>query len=140
MDEIYLWSLPSRWRDGGERGDECAILYRVSAQSRAFEEALLSAGVPYRVYGGMRFYERAEIKDALLPAPRYEPNDDAAFERVVNVPPRGIGARSVDIIRARARDDASAMWLRAVLCDRWFHDVESRNAVRGFIDLIDHRG
>ncbi len=140
MDEAhFVVATIARWRDGGERGDECAILYRVSAQSRAFEEALLSAGVPYRVYGGMRFYERAEIKDALsylrLVMNRY---DDAAFERVVNVPPRGIGARSVDIIRARARDDASAMWPSAV-ANVTDGSMTSRaaNAVRGFIELID---
>ena len=83
---------------------EIAILYRSNAQSRVFEEAFLSARVPYRVYGGLRFFERAEIKDALaylrLIANRH---DDASFERVVNLPTRGIGAKSLDVLRERAR-------------------------------------
>ncbi len=76
-----------QWIDGGESRDGVAILYRVSAQSRALEEALLAASMPYRVHGGLRFYERAEIRDALaylrLLANR---DDDGAFERVVNMP------------------------------------------------------
>src|SRR5690606_5468112 len=92
-------------RDGGSHG-EVAILYRSNAQSRAFEEALLSEQVPYRVYGGQRFFERAEIKDTLaylrLVANR---SDDAAFERAVNTPARGIGQRTLDEVRQRARAD-----------------------------------
>ena len=83
------------------------MLYRSNAQSRVFEEAFLSARVPYRVYGGLRFFERAEIKDALaylrLMANR---RDDASFERVVNLPPRGIGAKSLDVVRQIARGPA----------------------------------
>ncbi|MFZ1905504.1 MAG: UvrD-helicase domain-containing protein, partial [Steroidobacteraceae bacterium] len=90
---------------------EVAILYRSNAQSRVFEETFLSARVPYRVYGGLRFFERAEIKDALsylrLIANR---RDDAAFERVVNLPPRGIGAKSLDVLRERARSAGSTLW------------------------------
>ncbi len=96
--------------EGGKRS-EIAILYRSNAQSRAFEEAFLSARMPYRVYGGLRFFERAEIKDALaylrLLANR---NDDASFERVVNLPTRGIGARSLDIIREQAKGAGSSLW------------------------------
>ncbi len=77
------------WQDNGGALAECAILYRSNAQSRVLEEALLQASMPYRIYGGMRFFERQEIKDALsylrLIANR---NDDAAFERVVNTPTR----------------------------------------------------
>ncbi|MEG3158836.1 UvrD-helicase domain-containing protein, partial [Lysobacter zhanggongensis] len=94
-------------RDGGSHG-EVAILYRSNAQSRAFEEALLSEQVPYRVYGGQRFFERAEIKDTLaylrLVANRA---DDAAFERAVNTPTRGIGERTLDEVRRRARADGA---------------------------------
>ncbi|MGL4693232.1 MAG: UvrD-helicase domain-containing protein, partial [Stenotrophomonas maltophilia] len=98
MDEArYVVERARQWvRDGGSYGD-VAVLYRSNAQSRAFEEALLSEQVPYRVYGGMRFFERAEIKDALaylrLMTNR---NDDAAFERAVNTPTRGIGDRTLD--------------------------------------------
>src|SRR5438477_505377 len=95
---------------GGSRR-EIAILYRSNAQSRVFEEAFLSARVPYRVYGGLRFFERAEIKDALaylrLLANR---RDDASFERVVNLPPRGVGAKSLEALRERARADGSSLW------------------------------
>jgi DNA helicase-2/ATP-dependent DNA helicase PcrA len=86
-----------QWIAGGGLRRECAILYRSNAQSRVFEEALIQARIPYRVYGGLRFFERAEIKDALaylrLIANR---DDDASFERVVNLPVRGIGARTLD--------------------------------------------
>ena len=92
------------WTQRGGLRREIAILYRSNAQSRTFEEALISARLPYRVYGGLRFFERAEIKDALaylrLIANR---DDDASFERIVNLPVRGIGARSVDLLREAAR-------------------------------------
>src|SRR4029077_16468960 len=95
---------------------EIAILYRSNAQSRVFEEAFLSARVPYRVYGGLRFFERAEIKDALaylrLIANR---RDDASFERVVNLPPRGLGAKSLDVLRAQAKGAGSSLWEAAAV-------------------------
>ena len=98
-------------RDDGFARSDVAILYRSNAQSRSFEEALLSRGIPYRVYGGLRFFERAEIKDALaylrLLANRH---DDAAFERVVNNPPRGIGAKTIDNIRIAAREQGRSLW------------------------------
>jgi DNA helicase-2/ATP-dependent DNA helicase PcrA len=102
---IAEWS-----RQGGARS-EVAVLYRSNAQSRAFEESFLSARIPYRVYGGLRFYERAEIKDALaylrLISNR---NDDPSFERVVNLPVRGIGARSLEVLREHSRRDGISMW------------------------------
>ena len=95
---------------GGRRA-EAAILYRSNAQSRVFEEALIQAAVPYRVYGGLRFFERQEIKDALaylrLMANR---NDDPAFERSVNTPPRGIGDRTVQLVRDMARELNVTLW------------------------------
>jgi DNA helicase-2/ATP-dependent DNA helicase PcrA len=102
------------WTQRGGLRREAAILYRSNAQSRTFEEALISARVPYRVYGGLRFFERAEIKDALaylrLIANR---DDDASFERIVNLPPRGIGARTVDALREAARAAGSSLWVAA---------------------------
>src|SRR5215469_15891225 len=90
---------------------EIAILYRSNAQSRVFEEAFLSARVPYRVYGGLRFFERKEIKDALaylrLLANRA---DDASFERVVNLPARGVGAKSLEVLRTLARERGTSFW------------------------------
>jgi DNA helicase-2/ATP-dependent DNA helicase PcrA len=98
----------------GNRRSDAAILYRSNAQSRVFEEALLAAGMPYRVYGGQRFFERAEIKDALaylrLIANR---DDDPSFERVVNTPTRGVGARTMDVVREHARRAGVSLWRAA---------------------------
>jgi len=89
--------------DGLER-KEIAVLYRSNAQSRVIESALFNAAVPYRVYGGLRFFERAEIKHALAYLRLLEnPNDDTSFMRVVNFPPRGIGARSIEVLQDAAR-------------------------------------
>lgn len=104
-------------KDAAEAGRSCddfAILYRVSAQSRLFEEGLMQAGIPYRVYGGMRFYERAEIKDALayVRLARFQ-DDDASFERIVNTPTRGIGQRTLAELRDQARRDQCSLWRAA---------------------------
>jgi DNA helicase-2/ATP-dependent DNA helicase PcrA len=89
--------------DGFER-KEIALLYRSNAQSRVMETALFNAGFPYRVYGGLRFFERAEVKHALAYLRLMEnPNDDTSFLRVVNFPPRGIGARSIEQLQDVAR-------------------------------------
>ncbi len=122
---------------GRSRG-EVAILYRSNAQSRLFEEALIQAAIPYRVYGGLRFFERAEIKDALaylrLVA---SPADDAAFERAVNMPPRGIGPRTLDAVRAHARDFGCSLWRAAEeLIDGGAMTTRAANALGGFLDLI----
>ena len=103
------------WAEQGGARREVAVLYRSNAQSRVFEEAFLNARLPYKVYGGLRFFERAEIKDALaylrLTASR---NDDTSFERVVNLPTRGIGAKTVDGLRDAARAGGSSLWDAAV--------------------------
>ncbi len=118
---------------------DCAILYRSNAQSRNFEEQLIQRELPYRVYGGQRFFERAEIKDALaylrLSANRH---DDAAFERAVNTPTRGIGERTLDALRRRARDGNISMW-EASLNELVSGELAGRakNAVRAFLLLID---
>ena len=99
------------WVSQGNRRDQSAILYRSNAQSRVFEEQLLSTGMPYRVYGGLRFFERAEIKDALaylrLISNRHS---DPAYERIVNLPTRGIGNKTLQIIRERTRLKQISMW------------------------------
>ena len=118
---------------------DCAILYRSNAQSRNFEEQLTQRNIPYRVYGGQRFFERAEIKDALaylrLTANRH---DDASFERAVNTPPRGIGDRTLDVLRRRARTERTSMW-EAALAELAGSELAGRakNAVKGFLALID---
>ena len=140
MDEAaYVIDRIAQWvRDGGSHGD-AAILYRSNAQSRAFEEELLRRQLPYRVYGGMRFFERAEIKDALaylrLLANR---DDDAAFERAVNTPPRGIGERTLDELRRTARAHAESLWRAAQrLVQQSTLAARARNALAGFAALID---
>ncbi len=101
----------------GVRLDDIALLYRANAQSRVLEHALFSAGLSYRVYGGQRFFERKEIKDALaylrLMA---NSNDDGAFQRIVNVPPRGIGARTLEQLAAVARQQVISLWSAAQRC------------------------
>jgi len=89
---------------GGIARSEIALLYRSNAQSRVLESALFNAGVPYRVYGGLRFFERAEVKHALAYMRLLEnANDDTSFLRVVNFPTRGIGARAVELLQDAAR-------------------------------------
>ena len=96
-------------RDGTER-KEIALLYRSNAQSRVMETALFNAGLPYRVYGGLRFFERAEIKHALAYLRLLEnPNDDTSFMRVVNFPPRGIGARSLEQLQDVAKSSGCSL-------------------------------
>ncbi|MBB5359290.1 DNA helicase-2/ATP-dependent DNA helicase PcrA [Rhodanobacter sp. ANJX3] len=119
---------------------DCAILYRSNAQSRNFEEQLIQRDIPYRVYGGQRFFERAEVKDALaylrLTANRH---DDAAFERAVNTPPRGIGDRTLDALRKRARTDNTSMWETALTELAGASELAGRakNAVKAFLAMID---
>ncbi|MEE8118909.1 MAG: DNA helicase II [Gammaproteobacteria bacterium] len=101
-----------QWFDetGGKRAD-CAVLYRSNAQSRVFEEVLINHKIPYRVYGGLRFFERQEIKDALAYLRLLENhNDDPSFDRVVNFPTRGIGARTLEQVRQLAREENCSLW------------------------------
>ncbi|MFP4494703.1 MAG: DNA helicase II [Halochromatium sp.] len=125
-------------QEEGLARSDCAILYRTTAQSRLFEEALIQAGLPYRVYGGQRFFERAEIKDALAYLRLIgNPADDTAFERVVNLPPRGIGARTVDLLRTQARADGSTLWQSAqAAVSQALLPARATGALRSFIDLI----
>jgi DNA helicase II / ATP-dependent DNA helicase PcrA len=91
--------------------DEMALLYRSNAQSRVLEHALFGAGIPYRVYGGMRFFERAEVKHALAYLRLIAaPEDDGAFLRIVNFPPRGIGARTLEQLQDTARTRDTTLW------------------------------
>jgi len=123
----------------GNRRSEVAVLYRSNAQSRVFEEGLLAAGIPYRVYGGLRFFERAEIKDALaylrLIANR---DDDPSFERVVNVPPRGIGARTIELVRAEARAAGTSLWRAAAsVIAAGSLPKRANESLWGFLKLIE---
>ena len=128
-----------RFVDAGHARAECAILYRSNAQSRVFEEALLSARMPYRVYGGLRFYERQEIKDALAYLKLVENrNDDASFDRVVNTPTRGIGAKTLDEIRDEAKREGWSLWQSAKsLLQRKALPARAASALEGFLRLIE---
>ena len=125
------------WLANGHARADVAVLYRSNAQSRVLEEALLRAAIPYRVYGGQRFYERLEIRNALaylrLLGNR---DDDAAFERVVNTPPRGIGTATLDLLRERARSAGISLW-RAASAVLSHLPARARNALAVFIELIE---
>lgn len=128
-----------QWVERGGRRRDVAILYRSNAQSRLFEETLIGMAIPYRIYGGLRFFERAEIKDALaylrLVANR---DDDPSFERVVNTPPRGVGERTVELLRETARARGGSLWQTALqLLAGGGLSGRAGNAVRGFLSLIE---
>jgi len=126
------------WVSHGGARREVAVLYRSNAQSRVFEEAFLNARMPYRVYGGLRFFERAEIKDALaylrLVASRA---DDTSFERVVNTPVRGVGAKTMDTVRDVARNGATSLWTAALQCVQGILPQRAALALQAFMALID---
>lgn len=125
------------WMQHGGQRRECAILYRSNAQSRVFEEAMITARMPYRVYGGLRFFERAEIKDALAYLRLiFNRADDASFERVVNLPTRGIGAKTVDTLRDYARANACPMWNAAGACIAEL-GPKSGTSLHAFLALIE---
>jgi len=130
----------NRIRDWASRGGnrrDTAILYRSNAQSRVFEEYLLAARIPYRVYGGLRFFERQEIKDALaylrLIANR---DDDASFERVVNLPTRGIGARTLEVLRAYAKAHSVSLWQSAAPCAEEL-GARASGCLQAFLALVE---
>ncbi|TOB32551.1 DNA helicase II [Vibrio parahaemolyticus] len=139
LDEArFAVNKVKEWQDKGGALNDAAMLYRNNAQSRVLEEALIQAGLPYRIYGGMRFFERQEIKDALaymrLMANR---NDDAAFERVVNTPTRGLGDKTLETIRRAARDRGCTMWEASVaMLDEQVLAGRAAGALGRFIELI----
>ncbi|MEM9530808.1 MAG: DNA helicase II [Pseudomonadota bacterium] len=135
----FVVSRIEQWLEEGRDANEVALLYRSNAQSRLFEELLVNNRIPYRVYGGLRFFERAEIKDVLaylrLLASR---DDDTAFDRVVNVPARGIGERTVACVREAARDRGCSLWRAAqVLIVEEGIGGRAAGALGRFLELID---
>jgi DNA helicase-2/ATP-dependent DNA helicase PcrA len=139
MDEArFIVGRINDWHDMGGDLSKCAILYRSNAQSRVLEEALLHKGLAYRIYGGLRFFDRQEIKDAMSYMRLINnKDDDAAFERVVNTPPRGIGGRTLDILRSTARQQELTLWQTCVRAiEEKLLSGRAANAVNGFLDLI----
>lgn len=128
------------WQAQGGRRADIAVLYRSNAQSRILEAALVEAGIPYRVHGGLRFFDRAEIKDALAYLRLViHQNDDAAFERIVNTPPRGIGERTLSLLREQARQQGLSLWQAALeLIAKQHLSPRSASALRKFHLLIEH--
>ncbi|WFS18661.1 DNA helicase II [Pseudomonas sp. 905_Psudmo1] len=126
-------------RKDGLKRSEIAILYRSNAQSRVLEEALLREKIPYRIYGGQRFFERAEIKNAMAYLRLLDGRgNDAALERIINVPARGIGEKTIETIREYARAHDVHMWeaIRLMLTVKAL-PARASGALAGFIELID---
>lgn len=127
------------WIQQGNSYDDIAILYRSNAQSRILEDAMLQKNIPYRIYGGLRFFERAEVKDTLAYL-RLMTNrdDDTSFERVVNQPARGLGEKSVDLIRTQARQEQTSLWQAAnKMVVEQLLPPRAKTAMAGFLHLIN---
>ena len=132
-------TIESALKTGLARSD-IAILYRSNAQSRVLEEALLRERIPYRIYGGQRFFERAEIKNAMAYLRLLEGRgNDAALERVINVPARGIGEKTVEAIREHARHSDVSMWegMRLLVANKGLTG-RAAGALGAFIELIEN--
>ena len=139
IDEArYIVDRIKDWISQGNMRSEAAILYRSNAQSRVLEEVLLRSQIPYKIYGGQRFFERMEIKNVLAYMRLIsQPASDSAFERIVNTPPRGIGSKSVDEIRGFARGNNISLWDASQrLVENNFLSARASNSVRGFIDFV----
>lgn len=123
----------------GYSADEIAILYRSNAQSRVIEEALLRQNIAYRIYGGVRFFDRAEVKDTLAYLRMVvNPHDDTAFDRVVNFPTRGIGEKTLDELRSHARAEECSLWSAAkALLQTGTMAQRAGSSLAKFIDLIE---
>ncbi|WOG27993.1 DNA helicase II [Endozoicomonas sp. 8E] len=140
MDEARF--ITDRIREASEQGmarSGIAILYRSNAQSRILEEAMLRASIPYRIYGGQRFFERAEIKNALAYLRLVSsPDDDTSLERVVNIPTRGIGEKTVEKLRETARSQGLSLWgaVKSVVASSAIGGKAGRS-LGEFVDLIE---
>lgn len=140
IDEArFISGRITQWREQNGSLDDVAILYRSNAQSRLVEEALLQAQLPYRIYGGLRFFERQEIKDALAYMRLINNrDDDAAFERIINTPTRGIGNQTVELVRSAARSQGGTLW-QACQYMLKHEELKGRSAktISAFVQLIE---
>lgn len=135
----FIVERAQSWVDDGNLRASVAILYRSNAQSRVLEEALIRADMPYRIYGGQRFYERLEIRNALAYMRLLlNRSDDPAFERIINTPPRGVGSKTIDNLRAIARERQVPMWQAINIArDEQIFAARAMTALSGFQALID---
>ncbi len=135
----YIADEMTRLIDSGINPAEIALLYRSNAQSRVLEEALIHLQVPYRIYGGVRFYERMEIRNSVAYLRLIlNRQDDASMERIMNVPPRGIGNKTFDTLRLLARDQGCSLWQAAMMAlDNKVLPTRAANALQAFIQLMD---
>lgn len=137
----FITGRAKEWADKGQgRGwSDVAVLYRSNAQSRVLEDALIRAQIPYRIYGGQKFYERMEIRNALAYLRLINNRlDDAAFERVINTPTRGIGEKTVQTLRQFARDEGMNLWQAAEKALREdLFPARAGSAIKGFLQLVD---
>lgn len=135
----FIVEIISQWVAKGNNYNSCAVLYRSNAQSRSLEEAFLRQGMPYRVYGGQRFYERMEIKNALAYLKLLvNRQDDPAFERIVNTPTRGLGQVTLEKVRVYARDEGVSLWEAAeqLLASKGLTG-RAATSMQAFVDLIN---
>jgi DNA helicase-2/ATP-dependent DNA helicase PcrA len=140
LDEArFIAERTQEWIASGGSPEDVAILYRSNAQSRVLEEAMLRAQIPYKIYGGQRFFERVEIKNALAYLRLlYDRHADTAFERVVNTPTRGIGEKTVERLRSYAREGAVSLWQAAKnIVAEGLVPARAAQKLREFLNLID---
>ncbi len=135
----YIADQIENWVRQGRMRSEVAILYRSNAQSRVLEESLIRQSIPYRIYGGLRFYDRQEIRNAVAYLRLiYYRHDDAAFERVVNVPPRGVGNKTLELLRSHAREQSISLWQATVEClQLGLLKGKAGSGLAHFVDMID---
>lgn len=134
----FIASKIAEWFEQGNAYHQAAILYRSNAQSRVLEEFLIQRQIPYRIYGGFKFFDRAEIKNVLAYLRlMYNRKDDASFERVVNVPARGLGAKSVEQIRLTARSQQISLWDAAtqLIAEKGL-STKALQGLSSFLDII----
>jgi len=135
-EALFVVRQIQAWLEKGGARSEIGILYRSNAQSRVLEEALVRAGIPYTIYGGLRFFERAEIKDALAYLRlALNSDDNTSFERVVNVPPRGLGDRSLEKIKEISETEQCSYWHAARLAIK--HRILSGKGAHGLLNFIE---
>ena len=134
----FVAEIIKSWMDGGELFSDSAVIYRSNAQSRAIEEALLRANIPYRIYGGLRFYDRLEIKNAISYLRIiFNPHDNPAFERSVANPTRGVGAKTLAKIRSLAnKHNISYVQASSKMIDENLISGRGANGLKKFLEII----